>query len=86
VINPNPSEQFPPPPRFDRDSPAPRMARMLKMRLRLLAVLLVVGVVLLALGHDTVGGILAGWAVVRGGMVLWRVRARRSRAREWGGP
>ncbi len=86
MTNPNPSEQFPPPPRFDHDTPAARMARMVKTRLRFLAVLLVVGVVLLALGHYTVGGILTGWAVVRGGMLGWRVRSRRARVREWGGP
>jgi hypothetical protein len=85
VINPNSSEQFPPPPRFADNSPAARMARLVKMRLRFLGVLLVVGVVLLALGHYTLGGILAGWAVVRGGTLAWRVRSRRARAREWDG-
>jgi hypothetical protein len=86
MINPHPSEKFPPPPRFSDNSPDARFARMVRFRLRFLAVLFVIGVILLAIGLYTAGGIMTGWAVVRAGMVGWRVRARRHRARGLGGP
>ncbi len=86
MINPHPSDDFPPPPRRYDHSPEARFARMVKFRLRFLAVLFVVGVILLAVGLYPAGGIMTGWAVVRAGMLGWRVRARRRRARGLGGP
>jgi hypothetical protein len=86
VTNPKPSEPFPPPPRSQDNSQAARMARMVKYRLRFLAVFFVIGAVLLAVRNYPAGALMLGFAVVRAGMLGWRVRTMRRRAREWGGP
>ena len=84
MINPNPSEQFPPPPHRDYNSPDARFARMVRFRLPILAVGLLVGVIFLLVHNYLVGGLMAGWAVLRTTMLGWRIRRRRRRRGEWG--
>ena len=85
MINPNPSEQFPPRPNFPLDSRRGRGTRALVIRFGILGVLLVVGIIMLVLHRYTAGILLVGWAVIRTGMVTWRIRRRRQRARGSGG-
>jgi len=85
VINPNPSEQFPPRPNFPLDSREARRARARVIRWGILGLLLVVGIVMLLLHRYTTGAILVGWAVIRMSMFSVRILRRRQRARDWGG-
>ena len=84
MTNPN-SDQFPPPSPSHGNPQGERIAHMVKYRLRFLAVFFVIGVVLLALGNYPAGALFTGFAIVRGGMLAWRVRTMRRRQREWGG-
>jgi hypothetical protein len=85
VINPNPSEQFPPRPNFPLDSRESRRARARAIRWGILGLLLVVGIVMLLLHRYTTGAILVGWAVIRMSMFSVRILRRRKQARDWGG-
>lgn len=85
MINPNPSEQFPPRPNFPLDSGESRRARARVFRWGILGVFLVVGIVMLLLHRYTAGALLVGWAVIRMSMFTVRILRRRKRAWDWGG-
>jgi hypothetical protein len=83
VINPNPSDPFPPRPDFTSDRLA-RRARRRMIRYVILGAFIVIGVVMLLVHRYTSGLLFLGWGVLRLAMFGYQGMRRRRQAREWG--
>jgi N-formylglutamate amidohydrolase len=79
VINPRPSEQFPPRPDFEAEARASRRARARLIRWVVLLAFVAVGIALVLAHRYTSGFVVLGWGIVRMAMLSFRaLRGRRA--------